>query len=206
LSQKSGWRSQVAGWVAQSRPDLVIAMWSWDNTALAAHPAAYREEIEAFVRQLLSPPGHVRGLILQEFPLPGTNAAVPTNAPDYDARVTALVDRWNELAATLPSVFPGRVMYFPLGPAVLRGGRFATWLPPEGAPNAPPGKWTRVRQVDNIHFCPEGAARYAAALLADLDHFYRLPRPASEWWKGSWTTNWLAYRFPSAGDCPNDHP
>jgi peptidoglycan/LPS O-acetylase OafA/YrhL len=206
LSQESNWRTQVTGWVQQSRPDLVIAMWSWDNTALARDPAAYRATFEAFVRELLQPSEHIRGLILQEFPIPGTNAAVPTSAPDYDARVTALVTGWNDLAASLPALFPGRVMYLPLGPAVLRGGRFATWLPPEGKPDAPPPQWTRVRQVDNIHFCPDGAARYAAALLADLDHSYRLPKPAPHWWTGSWTTNYLAYRFPNAGVCPDDHP
>ena len=59
--------------------------------------------------------------------------------------------------------FPGRVMYFPLADSVLLDGRYSTWLPPEGEPHAPSGQWIRVRKLDNVHLCPEGSARYAAA-------------------------------------------
>jgi lysophospholipase L1-like esterase len=206
LTTLKGWQSQVSQWIAQAKPQVVVAMWSWDNAALAAHPAAYTAELESFVRLLLKPGSGVKGVIFQQFPAPGTDLVKTTNQPDYPARVASLINRFDRLAVSLTKVFPGRVMYVPIGNAVLLGGHFATWLPPEGRPDARKNLWLRVRQVDNVHFCPAGAARYAAALLADLTPMYHLPHPSATWLKGSWVHNYLAYRYPDAGVCPDDHP
>jgi hypothetical protein len=206
LTALKDWPAVVGQWIAQARPDVVVAMWSWDNAALAAHRVAYTAELEHFVRLVLNPADGVKGLVFQQFPAPGPDDDLTVNAPDYDARVAALIDGFDALTRSLTAQFPGRVVYLPLGGAVLWRGRFATWLPPEGRPHALQSSWLRVRQVDNVHFCPAGAARYAAALMADLSPMFRLAPPSADWLAGPWTHNYLAYRFPSAGDCPNDHP
>ena len=75
----------------------------------------------------------------------------------------------------MTSYFPGRVMYFPLaGSVLLRRQDYSAWLPPEGDPHAPTSEWIRVRKLDNVHLCPEGSARYADALLADMTAVFRL--------------------------------
>jgi hypothetical protein len=206
LTALKDWPSAVAKWIAQARPDVVVAMWSWDNTALAAHPVTYRAELERFVRLVLNPADGVKGIVFQQFPAPGPDESLTASQPDYDARVAALIDGFDALTSSLTARFPGRVVYLPIGGAVLLRGQFATWLPPEGRPDAPASSWLRVRQVDNVHFCPAGAARYAAALLADLSPMFRLGPPAADWLAGAWTHNYLAYRYPTAGDCPSDHP
>ena len=196
-----GWRSQIGGWIAQSHPELVIAMWSWDNVLAWQHPVGYRDELAGVVRFLLDE--GVEGVVFQQFPTPGPDVAAVVNEP---AHVAAQVDNWNHIAASLSSVFPGKVVYLPIGGSVLLHGRFSDWLPPEGNPDAPPSQWERVRMVDNVHFCPAGAARYAAALYVDLRSFIALPNPSATWWKGPWRLNHVAYQYPTPAVCPNDHP
>jgi hypothetical protein len=204
LTTLKNWPTEVTKWIAQARPDVVVAMWSWDDTALAAHPVAYRAELGRFIRLVLN--HGVKGIIFQQFPAPGPDQNLTANQPDYEARVTGLINGFNALTRSLPAQLPGKVMYLPIGSAVLLDGRFATWLPPEGQPYAPKSAWLRVRQVDNVHFCPAGAARYAAALMADVAPMFGLGPPTADWLDGAWTNNYVAYRFPSAGDCPSDHP
>ena len=206
MSTAKDWQGEVAGWVRAAHPQLVIGMWSWDNLVLTEHPAEYRAELEQLIRILLAPGDGVRGMIFQQFPLPGVNASITSNQADALAKVVSAIDKWDALGAAMATAFPGRVMYFPVGSSVLLDGRFTSWLPPEGDPGAPKSEWTRVRMIDNVHFCPAGAARYSAALLADLDAMYHLPSPTPGWWKGAWTQNYVAYRFPTPAVCPNDHP
>ena len=199
-----GWRSEIAGWVTATHPQLVIGMWSWDNGLAWQHPSRYRVELASFVRELL---GYgVRGVIFQQFPQPGPDASVTVNEPAYLAHVIAAINRWDSIAASLTSEFPGRVLYLPIGDSVLLHGGFSDWLPPEGNPKAPKSEWERVRMVDNVHFCPAGAARYAAALYVDLRTFLKLPNPSATWWEGSWRLNHVAYQYPTPAVCPNDHP
>ena len=46
-----------------------------------------------------------------------------------------------------------------------------------------------MRKLDNVHLCPEGSARYAAALLADMTTVFRLAPAAGNWSQGAWTTD-----------------
>jgi peptidoglycan/LPS O-acetylase OafA/YrhL len=206
LTHAPTWPTDVPAWIAESHPQLVVGMWSWDNGLVTTHPAQYRTMLEQFVRLVLRPGDGVKGVIFQQFPTAGPDNLVTTNQADFDAKTNAIIAKWNNIGASLTKVFPGKVMYFPIGYSVLLHGKFASWLPPEGQPKAPKSAWTRVRMTDNVHFCPAGAARYAAALLADLTSLYHLPSPASGWWKGSWTQNHVAYRYPTPAVCPNDHP
>jgi hypothetical protein len=199
-----GWRHEVAGWVAAVHPQLVIGMWSWDNTLAWQHPSAYRDELASLVRELLSE--GVRGVIFQQFPETGPDESLTVGQAAFEAHSVAVENNWDAIAASLTSEFPGRVMYFPIGYSVLLDGRYTAWLPPEGDPHAPLSQWVRVRFVDNVHLCPAGAARYAAALFADLRSVVRLPSPAPTWWNGDWRLNHVAYTFPTPANCPNDHP
>lgn len=199
-----GWRKQIGGWLAATHPQLVVAMWSWDNDLAWKDPSGYRDQLASFVREILA--SGVRGVVFQQFPKTGPNDSVTVNPVAFTAHVVAEETNWNNIAASMTSEFPGRVMYFPIGDSVLLRGQFSSWLPPEGDPNAPLSQWTRVRKVDNVHLCPAGAARYAAALFTDLGAVVRLPGPAPGWWKGAWRLNYVAYRYPSANVCPNDHP
>lgn len=203
---QGGWRHEVAGFLATARPQLVIAMWSWDNGLAWDHPVAYRDELASFVREVLA--GGARGVIFQQFPLTGPPIGV---VPDPEAWAAGRVEQennWNAIAASLASEFPGRVMYFPIADAVELHGHFSDWLPPEGAPNAPLSEWVRVRKTDNVHLCPAGAERYAAALYVDLRSVVRLPSPAPRWWAGAWRSNYVAYLYPYSTPvlCPDDHP
>jgi hypothetical protein len=206
LSRVPNWPTAIPQWIAQARPDVVVGMWSWDNSLFAAHPIAYRTELVRFIRLVLQPGDGVKALVFQQFPAPGPDRVLTDNSPDYDARVSALISGFDSLTDSLTRQFPGQLLYVPIGSAVLLNGKFTTWLPPEGQPDAPASSWIRVRQVDNVHFCPAGAARYAAALLADLTPMLKLGKPSPDWSTGPWTDNHLAYRFPNADVCPDDHP
>jgi hypothetical protein len=206
LTRVTNWPTLIPQWIASSRPDVVVCMWSWDNAYFAAHPTSYRAELVSFVRRVLTPGDGVKGLVFQQFPAAGPDQSVTDNSPDYDARVSSLINGFDSLTDSLTRQFPGQLLYLPIGSTVLLKGKFATWLPPPGQPDAPPSSWIRVRQVDNVHFCPAGAARYALALLADLTPMLKLGKPSPNWSTGPWTDNYLAYRYPSAGDCPDDHP
>jgi hypothetical protein len=111
---------------------------------------------------------------------------------------------WNDIAEKMVSAFPGRVMYFPLADSVLLNGKFSPWLPPEGDPHAANSAWIRVRKLDNVHLCPEGSARYAAALLADMTSVFHLAPTTGNWSQGSWTSD-PDFNDPP-GSCPDDHP
>jgi peptidoglycan/LPS O-acetylase OafA/YrhL len=210
LSVDKSWRKDVAGNIADSHPQIVVAMWSWDDSWALDHPAQYKRVLGQFVRVVLAPGDGVRGLVFQQFPTPGPvvgDASAGQTAADTASRAAG-VAAWNRIAASMTSVFPGRVMYFPVAPAVELHGRYSTWLPTDGRASQPPADWVRVRMVDNVHLCPAGATLYTDALLADLSSLFHLPPPAPDWSAGAWTDD---PRFShSAGlsstPCPADHP
>ncbi len=122
----------------------------------------------------------------------------------YNKARAAGVAAWNTIAEKMTTYFPGRVMYLPVASSLLLNGKFSSWLPPVGDPHAPAVDWTRVRKLDNVHLCPEGAARYANAVLSDLTKILPLPAANNSWQNGSWTTD-PDYNDPP-GACPDDHP
>ncbi|HUY63831.1 MAG TPA: acyltransferase family protein [Acidimicrobiales bacterium] len=209
LSTDSGWRYEIPALLARSRPDVVVAMWSWDDDWLLADPAGFGSVVRQFVGLLLHPGAGVRGasaVLFEQFPPLGPLALV-SGGPAGQARRLAGVAAWNTFVSTLPKAFPGRVLYLPVGKAVEDGGRFSAWLPAgDTAPStAPTSHWVRVRTLDNTHFCPEGAARYAAAAEADVGSLFSLPAPAPAWWTGTWRDDSAVYDTPP-GSCPDDHP
>jgi hypothetical protein len=154
---------------------------------------------------MLAPGDGVEGVIFTQFPLSGDlDAANPANTASYNKERRAGLVAWNNIAEKMTKLFPGRVMYFPLADSILLHGTYSAWLPPEGDPHAPSSAWTRVRKLDNVHLCPEGSARYAAALLADLTSVFRLTPAEQNWSQGAWTSD-PDFNDPP-GACPDDHP
>ncbi len=210
LTTATNWPTSLPNLIHQTGAQLVVASWSWDQdgptTPNALHqPAQYTALLRRAVATMLAPGNGVEGVIFTQFPPSGQiPAANPADQVAYDKARAAGVRAWNAIAAKMPSLFPGRVMYLPLANSILLHGRFSSWLPPAGQPKAPAADWIRVRKIDNVHLCPEGSARYADALLVDMTKIFGLAPAPPSWTQGSWTTDPNFNNPPGA--CPDDHP
>jgi hypothetical protein len=154
---------------------------------------------------MLAPGNGVEGVIFTQFPTTGELAATnPADQAALNAGRKAGNLAWNHIAERMSKDFPGRVMYFPVADSLLLDGKYSSWLPPEGDPHAPKSAWLRVRKLDKVHLCPEGSARYAAAVLADMTQVFGLAPAAGDWSQGSWTTD-PDFNDPP-GTCPDDQP
>lgn len=200
FTSDAGWRSDVPAQIESDHASVVIAMWSWDDDFLLAHPAAFRTELTQYVHLVLGLPG-VKQLIFLQFPEEGPPQFGPGGG---EASRNRGVDAWNADVRSMTTLEPGKVLYLPIASSVERDGRFEAWLPPNDRWSLPSADWVRVRSVDGVHFCPAGAARYAAALTADLTELYHLPPTSSDWSTGLWN---LESQWEADDDsCPNDHP
>ncbi len=210
LTTATSWPTSIPSLIAQTHAQLIVASWSWDQygptTPNALHqPKQYTALLRSAVATMLAPGNGVEGVIFTEFPQSGDLAAAnPADTASYNKERRAGVVAWNDIAAKMVALFPGRVMYFPLADSVLLHGTYSAWLPPEGDPHAPNDQWLRVRKLDNVHLCPEGSARYAAALLTDMTDVFGLAPAATDWSQGAWTTD-PDFNDPP-GACPDDHP
>jgi hypothetical protein len=137
-----------------------------------------------------------------QFPLEGPDSISGQTATTPSVRQADAGNRaWNQVAASMPAEFPGKVVYLPVASSVLLDGSFTSWLPPVGQPDAPKGTWPRVRFTDGVHMCPAGIARYADAILADMTSIYQLHAAAPGWATQPWVDS---TKFD--GYCPDDHP
>jgi peptidoglycan/LPS O-acetylase OafA/YrhL len=211
LTTATNWPTSFPTLVAENRPQLIIATWSWDQdgpgTPNALHqPAAYAALLRRALSTLLTPGNGVDGVIFTQFPLSGNiPAANPANYKIYNHERLLGLNAWNRIAASMPSYFPGKVMYLPVADSVLLDGKkYSAWLPPVGDPHAPASQWIRVRKLDNVHLCPEGSARYAQAVLSDLTAIFKLAPADPSWTTGAWTSDPNFNNPPGA--CPDDHP
>ena len=210
LTTATSWPTSIPSLIQQTRAQLIVASWSWDQYGPtkpnALHqPVQYTALLRRAVATMLAPGDGVEGVIFTQFPLSGDlDAANPANTASYNKERRAGLVAWNDIAEKMASDFPGRVMYFPLADSVMLHGKYSAWLPPEGDPKAASDQWIRVRKLDNVHLCPEGSARYAAALLADMTSVFRLAPAATNWSQGAWTTD-PDFNDPP-GACPDDHP
>jgi peptidoglycan/LPS O-acetylase OafA/YrhL len=202
LTTDKSWAQEFPPLLASDRPDLVIAMWSWDDDLAQADPPAYSALLQRAVATLTAAGDGAAGVILLQYPPMG--GGFGTDPATVQAQRASGVAAWTRIASSLPTIDPGRVLYLPIASAVAPSGQFTAWLPPASDPGAPQDQWVRVRMIDTVHFCPAGAARYAAALLTDLTELYHLAPAASGWSTGAWTAN-PDYSSES-GACPDDHP
>jgi hypothetical protein len=210
LTTATNWPTSIPNLIQQTHAQLIVASWSWDQYGPTTpnalrQPVQYTKLLRRAVSTMLTPGNGVEGVIFTEFPQSGDIAAAnPANQVVYNKERRAGVVAWNDIAKKMTAYFPGRVMYFPIASSVMLDGRYSAWLPPEGDPHAPSSQWVRVRKVDNVHLCPEGSARYADALLADMTAVFRLTPAAGDWSQGSWTSDPNFNNPPGA--CPDDHP
>ena len=206
----SNWAESFPTLIRQVKPQLVVASWSWDQygptSPNALHdPLQYTKLLQSAVNTLLAPGNGVEGVIFLQFPESGELAAPsPSQQASYNKERWDGVIAWNNIAERMTSDFPGRVMYLPIASSLMLNGKYSAWLPPEGQPHAPAAQWIRVRKVDNVHLCPEGSARYADALLADMTAVFHLAPTLGDWSQGSWVGNPDFNNPPGA--CPDDHP
>ena len=211
LTTATSWPTSIPNLIRQTRAQLIVASWSWDQygptTPNALHqPVQYTDLLRRAVATMLAPGQRRRGRDLHPVPpvgrsrrrQPGQHGELQQGAPGRPRR---LEQHRREDDVKL---FPGRVMYFPLADSILLHGKYSAWLPPEGDPHAPNSAWIRVRKLDNVHLCPEGSARYAAALLADMTSVFRLAPADGNWSQGAWTSD-PDFNDPP-GACPDDHP
>jgi peptidoglycan/LPS O-acetylase OafA/YrhL len=210
LTTATNWPTSLPNLIRETRAQLIIASWSWDQEGPtkpnALHePVQYQRLLRRAVSVMLTPGNGVEGVIFTQFPpsglIPSPDPAAQTTYNRYRAEG---VVAWNDIAERMSTFFPGQVMYFPLADSILLDGHYSTWLPPEGDPHAPLSSWIRVRKEDNVHLCPEGSARYGAAVLADMTALFRLAPAGTAWAQGAWTTDPDFNNPPGA--CPDDHP
>ncbi len=112
----------------------------------------------------------------------GASVAIVGLAPSQtDGLDTSPVARnINALFESMTSQFPGKVLYIDPDPIVAPDGR--PHLRIEG-----PDGTLRVRKADLSHFCPDGSARFGAAVTSLLSAVAAVPSPASATWAfGRW--------------------
>ena len=210
LVNAGNWRTSLPNLIEQTRAQVIVASWSWDQygptTPNALHqPAAYADLLRSAVSLMLTPGNGVEGVIFTQFPISGElEAANPSQQAAFNAERKAGNLAWNGIAESMTKDFPGQVMYFPVAGSVLLDGKYSAWLPPESTPHAPKSQWVRVRKLDTVHLCPEGSARYGAALLADMTQVFKLEPATADWSQGAWTSDPNFNNPPGA--CPDDHP
>ncbi len=210
LENAKDWPQVFPQVIRLNRPQLIVATWSWDDygptTPNALHqPVQYTRLLHRAVATLLAPGNGVEGVIFTQFPTAGPvdKAADPQAHVAYRERFLGNI-AWNRIAESMTRQFPGRVMYLPMASSVLWHGKYSTWLPAGNDPHTPLDQWIRVRKLDNVHLCAEGAARYAQALLTDMTALFKLAPADPAWVQGTWTGD-SDYNDPP-GACPDDHP
>jgi hypothetical protein len=210
LTTAGNWRTSLPDLIEQTRAQLVVASWSWDQygptTPNALHePDAYTALLRSAVATMLTPGNGVEGVIFTQFPESGPLTASNGDPQvSYNSERAAGVVAWNTIAQSMATDFPGQVMYFPLADSVLYRGQYSAWLPPVGDPSAPKSAWLRVRKLDKVHLCAEGSVDYGAAFLADMTQVFGLAPATGDWSQGSWTSD-PNFNDPP-GACPDDHP
>jgi peptidoglycan/LPS O-acetylase OafA/YrhL len=209
LENATNWPEAFPSIIRQTRAQIIVASWSWDDfgptTPNALHqPVQYSKLLHRAVATLLAPGNGVEGVIFTQWPYPvAFNDPTPQDLVTYRDRVRGNT-AWNRIAEGMTRQFPGRVMYFPIASALTWHGKYLAWLPPNNRATAPLSEWVRARKKDDVHFCPEGAARYADALLTDMRDVFKLAPASPDWVQGSWTSD-PSYNDPP-GACPDDHP
>jgi peptidoglycan/LPS O-acetylase OafA/YrhL len=210
LTVSKNWPTVFADLISEEHPQLIIGSWSWDNNGPTTpnalyQPAAYTALLRRAVDIMLAPGDGVSGVIFTQFPIAGDVKVPDSSQQARDDKVrTEGTNAWNAIAARMATDYPGRVMFLPVASSLLLDGHYSTWLPPLGDPHAPRKEWIRVRKLDTVHLCPEGAARYAQATLTDLSAILTLPAATPSWTQGAWTTD-PDFNDPP-GACPDDHP
>ncbi len=187
--------------IQQDHPQVIIGMWSWDNSYALAHPVQYTALINKAVRAMLAPGLGVDGIAFVQFPTVGPLDGIidPTARQQLVDTQNQGTAAWTSIVSKLPTKYPGQVTFLPVAASLDLDGYYSPWLPTVS------GGWIRVRKTDNTHLCPAGAAVLGAAITQQLTPMFHLNPPAAGWIDGSWTNDKARYDDP-VGMCPNDQP
>lgn len=197
LTTATNWRSAVPKLIAQYHPSLVVGTWSWDNTLALEHPKAFESLVSQFISVVLSKGNGVKAITFFQFPALGPLWSIAPHAASQDATRQRGVVVWNRILTQLANKRPGRVAFLNVASSVENRGKFTAWLP------GPDHKSIRARMVDNTHFCPWGAAIYAASIAQALHNLIGISLPKNSWWTQSWTADKRYNTSPPS--CPNYH-
>jgi peptidoglycan/LPS O-acetylase OafA/YrhL len=191
LTSYSLWRSRLQADINRLRPQVVMGTWSYDRVPATDDPTAYARLLGDFLDAVLAPGNGVQGVVFLEFPEVGSPfTSRPATTTNQQIQV------WNDAVRSAAARRPARVGFLAVAHSVELNGNYSQWLPDAR------GRWVRVRSTDNFHLCPAGTARYAAAVLTDLEYAWNVPVPSRAWWTEGWTHNYLYL----SGDCPKDQP
>jgi peptidoglycan/LPS O-acetylase OafA/YrhL len=197
------WPSEWEQVIASDHPQVVMATWSWDDQLARSDPTGY----EAFLRRALdvvmTPGDGVKLLVLLQFPETGPPASAYNGQPVADPTVAwesqaALARSWNAVAARVVSSWPGHAVFLTTSSLFDPDGRYLAWF------KTPTGSWLRARKIDNVHFCPYGAATFGAYLVTAMTPVLHLGPEHPGWETGAWADD-PRYDDPP-GACPDDHP
>lgn len=195
LTRSNNWQADWPKNLAQFRPDVVMGMWSWDNEAARADRAGYQELLDQAVTVLTSGPHAASAVAFLEFPRSGPRIG---QTAGQAASEEAGRQAWNLVAAREAAARPDTTVFLPVAGSLELKGQFSPWLP------SGDGTWIRARKLDAEHLCPTGAARFAAAVVAQLGPLVDLAPAGTGWWSASWARN-SRYNDPP-GSCPDDRP
>jgi hypothetical protein len=200
LLNDHNFRGDLAGAVSEYHPEVVLMMWSWDNGLAKREPAQFKRLLGEAIDTILAPGDGVDGIAFVQFPKVGPLDAIIDPGQRQQVLSSDEADRaaFDAIVSTLPARDPGRISWLPVAPALEVDGRYSAWLPTVD------GGWVRARKTDNTHFCPAGAAVFAAAVTSEIRPMFHLPPPSAGWLEGSWSTN--QSRYGPAEQCPDDQP
>jgi hypothetical protein len=209
-SSFGGWGlTTQQAWVADSQqiiddyhPQVVLGTWSWDDTLAGDNPALYRSLLRQALSVWMAPGDGVQLVVLLQFPPVGPNPllADPLARQRRWMLQTEEQASWDRAAMAMTKAFPGHVVYLPTAQVFAPGGVFLTWA------KTPEGPWVRVRQVDNTHLCPYGAAEMGQLVADDLEQVLGIPAPAPGWQDSGWANDLRYGLVPVANVCPDDQP
>jgi peptidoglycan/LPS O-acetylase OafA/YrhL len=200
LSRDPSWPSEFRQNIATYRPQIIMGTWSWDDDEASQAPHRYLGLLESALHTLLRPGDGVEAVVLLQFPQTGPAPSV-TNVSARQkafAHETLIQDDWDSAARQATSAFPGHALYLTTSDLFAPAGRYVAWF---RTPNA---TWIRARKLDNVHFCPYGAAEFGALVTERLTPQLHLPPMGPDWEFGAWIHD-HRYNAPS-GACPADQP
>ena len=180
------WRSLIGDMMTQTNPEVVITTFGIIDSAGIANAKQTPEALAAALREALTLMTAGTTKVIMFGVLPSLDdAGKPTVRPmNRDA---------NPIMQQIVTEFAGEVEYYDTD----------LLLSDTGEPvYSVDGR--RVRKLDLIHICPDGAALIATAVHDALARSWPVPAPAPDWASGTWRG---AARYDDPpGACVSTHP
>jgi peptidoglycan/LPS O-acetylase OafA/YrhL len=191
LTRSYPWRTQWPRLVTEKHAELVVAMFGgWDGPAAVA---LGRDRYAALVGEAVAAL-RTQGAEVLFLEYPRTRPPDIPGRPPVDQAANDLArDLVDAVLAETSARDAGSVAFLRTASVLELSGRYSALLP------GPDGALVRARKHDDIHFCPEGAARVGALVLDAVRPVYVLPPPDPGWVSGPWRAD-ARYDSPH-GNC-----